>query len=92
METGKQGWKYLFNATKQHYFKQGRSLCGRWMTFGHGDCIEDNGKPQHDECISCRSKLTPELAPKPKKRKQKINESMLGLADAFKAVCNREGI
>lgn len=69
---GNQGWKYLFNAPKQHYFKDGRSLCGRWMTFGHGDCIEDNEKPQHDECTSCRRKLTPELAPKPKKRAKKI--------------------
>lgn len=30
------GWKYLFNADKQHYFTEGRSLCGRWMTFGWG--------------------------------------------------------
>lgn len=70
--TGDQGWKYLFNAPKQHYFKQGQSLCGRWMTFGHGDCTEDDGKPQQDECVSCRRKLTPALAPKPKPRAKKI--------------------
>lgn len=67
------GWKYLFNHPKQHYFKEGRSLCGRWMTFGHGDCEPDNGKVQHDECVTCRRKLTPELAHKPKPRKRKLS-------------------
>ena len=70
--TGNQGWKYLFNAPKQHYFKEGWSLCGRWMTIGWGECVEDNGKPQADECVSCRRKLTPAIAPKPKKRVKKV--------------------
>lgn len=84
--TGTQGWKFLYNAPKQHYFKAGRSLCGRWMTFGHGDCIEDDGKPQHDECSACRRKLTPALAPKPKKRARKINQPLADIAAALREV------
>lgn len=69
------GWKYLSliggnRVQKQHYFVDGRSICGRYMTFGDGGCTLDDGKPQRDECASCRRKLTPELAPKKKPRKK----------------------
>lgn len=80
------GWKYLYNTPKQHYFVDGHSLCGRWLTLGAGDCTPDNGEPQRDECVSCRRKLTPELAPKPKPRKKKQNaEEVLAV---YKEVVN----
>lgn len=29
-----EGWGNLLNASHAHYFTDGRSLCGRWLTFG----------------------------------------------------------
>lgn len=29
-----EGWGNLDNARDAHYFKDGRSLCGRWLAFG----------------------------------------------------------
>lgn len=29
-----EGWKGLINARKWHYFRDGKSLCGKWMNLG----------------------------------------------------------
>ena len=53
----KQGWLILLNAKKAHYFKKdGRSLCGRWLTFSTAN-TEDFNHDSPDNCKSCRSKL-----------------------------------
>jgi hypothetical protein len=50
------GWHFLTNAPKWHYFMQdGRSLCGRWMTFGRVFEQGNDGSP--DNCAACRKKL-----------------------------------
>ena len=34
MSERQEGWGSLTNASAAHYFRDGRSLCGRWMTLG----------------------------------------------------------
>lgn len=54
----KEGWKWLANAPKWHYFREGRSLCGRWMTFGNE--FELGNDNSADNCPTCRKKLLKE--------------------------------
>ena len=61
---GKPGWKWLYNATKWHYFAQnGHSLCGKWMTLTL-DGTETGDDDSTDNCAACRKKLTKEVAAK----------------------------
>lgn len=50
-----EGWTWLFNATKWHYFVGNRSLCGRWINYGHKREQGNNDSP--DNCAACRKKL-----------------------------------
>lgn len=52
----KEGWKYLLNSTKWHYFVEGRSLCGKWATFGN-DGLEQGNDESEDNCAGCRKKF-----------------------------------
>ena len=54
-----EGWQYLFNARKRHYFKlDGRSLCGKWLVLGNGALRSpDHGWASSDDCAGCRKKL-----------------------------------
>jgi len=49
-----QGWKFLSNAKKAHYFIDGKSLCRKWMTFG--SAFEDNNHTSPDNCPACQKK------------------------------------
>lgn len=53
-EKKSRGWSWLHNATKFHYFVDGRSLCGRWLClFLPTEDLED-GKDEHpDNCKAC---------------------------------------
>ncbi len=51
-----EGWKWLFNATKWHYFVDHESLCGRWGTFTMNELEQGNDKSP-DNCKMCRRKL-----------------------------------
>jgi hypothetical protein len=56
-----EGWGYISNSPKWHYFRNGRSLCGRWGSFGRTDLEQGNdGSP--DNCKACRTKITAEKA------------------------------
>ena len=58
-----EGWSWLLNGgTKDHYFVNGRSLCGKWGIIGYGDCDETSDNP----CATCLKKL--------KARKEKKHE------------------
>ena len=58
-----EGWSWLLNGgTKDHYFVNGISLCGKWAIIGHGDCEETSPNP----CASCLKKI--------KTRKEKQHE------------------
>ena len=34
MSETKEGWTWLINSRKDHYFRDGKSLCGKWMVLG----------------------------------------------------------
>jgi hypothetical protein len=48
------GWNWLWNSTKDHYFVDGRSLCGRWMVLGNS--VSDQ-PPSDRPCKGCSKKL-----------------------------------
>lgn len=54
-----EGWQYLFNARKCHYFKlDGRSLCGRWLLLvGGANRSPELGFRTKDDCAGCVRKL-----------------------------------
>lgn len=52
-----EGWGYLPNTAKAHYFADGhRSICGKWMTLG-SPIWESNQtlgvKPDRGTCAAC---------------------------------------
>jgi hypothetical protein len=54
--TPTEGWAYLHNSPKWHYFTEdGKSLCGRWMTFGNDREVGKDNSP--DNCKACITKL-----------------------------------
>lgn len=63
-----EGWGKPFNSRKFHYFRNGRSLCGKWF-FLSKDL--ERGKEEHPEnCRTCANKLFRE-----KKRREKQRSS-----------------
>jgi hypothetical protein len=59
----KEGWTYLINAAKWHYFRDSRSLCGKWMYLGTSDLVKGHdASPQN--CRTCMNKLAKERAKK----------------------------
>lgn len=62
----KAGWNWLWNAKKWHYFKEdGRSLCGRWATFG-SNADAEGYKESSDNCAGCVRRyrdIFPDVAP-----------------------------
>ena len=52
-----EGWTYLMNAIKWHYFgPDGRSLCMRWFYGGPKTDYRDS-PPNFDGCVACTRKL-----------------------------------
>jgi hypothetical protein len=58
----KEGWGFLSNAKKEHYFVDGVSLCGKWMH--KGDVDSTTGARTPDDCAICFKRLTKRLARK----------------------------
>jgi len=58
--TPTEGWKWIVNAPKWHYFRDGRSLCGKWMCLGKS--FEQGNDDSPDNCVACRKKLSAEKA------------------------------
>lgn len=61
-----EGWGWPLFAAKPHYFRDGRSLCGKW-TFGYRtDLTSGRGRGEFD-CAQCQRKLalvpTPPMTP-----------------------------
>ncbi len=56
-----EGWTWIYGATKWHYFRKGKSLCGRWMLLGLGDFEEDEKLESEDNCKTCTKKRRIEL-------------------------------
>ena len=55
MTQNKEGWTWLFNSRKDHYFVDGRSLCGRWLCFS--DDVEIGDDDNKDNCKACQREL-----------------------------------
>lgn len=56
-----EGWTYLLNSPKWHYFREGRALCGRFLLLGNPE-LEQGNEASADNCSSCRRKLEKERA------------------------------
>jgi len=58
----KNGWNYLTNSPKWHYFAGGRSLCGKFLLFGSNSDAEENDKlDSSDNCKACVAKRKAQL-------------------------------
>lgn len=54
-ETPKEGWNFLWNARKSHWFgTDGTSLCKRWFTLG---AVRYAAPQVNPPCATCTKKL-----------------------------------
>ena len=64
-----EGWTFLWNSKKWHYFRDGRSLCRRWMCLSYTpDEKELIDSP--DNCAECKKRRMKELEKEKKKNEQ----------------------
>lgn len=52
----KEGWTWLVNSRKWHYFVDGKALCGKFMLLHVGD-LETGKDNSPDNCTGCKRKL-----------------------------------
>lgn len=53
-----EGWTYLINSPKFHYFRDSVSLCRKWMYSGPDNHLQpEDGKPSKNDCKVCRRKM-----------------------------------
>ena len=53
----KEGWARLFNSRKDHYYRDGKSLCGKWMILGSNSLEKGMS---NNACSACKKKLEKE--------------------------------
>lgn len=54
----KEGWTWLYNTPKWHYFVDQESLCRRWILFSGGAFLEPNMRSNRiGYCKTCEKKL-----------------------------------
>lgn len=58
---GKEGWTWLKNSRKWHYFVDKRSLCGKWQVVADDD-LEQGNDDSPDNCAACKRKLAARTA------------------------------
>lgn len=58
----KEGWGWPGLSRKAHYFRKGRSLCGRWGYFGE---LEQGNDDSNDNCTACKKIYKKELGNPP---------------------------
>ena len=56
-----EGWGRPYKARKWHYFRERRSLCGRWLFSGTD--LEQGTDEHPDNCKVCRRELAKEIRP-----------------------------
>ena len=49
----KEGWNWLLNSGKYHYFRNGQSLCGRWGILSNGGIDENHPDDDYENCKTC---------------------------------------
>lgn len=59
VKSATEGWNWLLNSSKWHYFRGGRSLCGNWLGLGLTEYQQGNDESP-DNCKACRKKLVKE--------------------------------
>lgn len=52
----REGWTWLENSKKWHYFVDGRALCGRWLLVSTPK-LEQGNDDSPDNCLACQKKL-----------------------------------
>ena len=53
-----EGWTWLTNSRKWHYFKKDRrSLCGKFLHMGSMNDLQEGNDDSSDNCAACRRKL-----------------------------------
>ena len=53
-----EGWTWLTNSSKWHYFRgERRSLCGKFLHMGSMNGLEQGNDDSPDNCAACRRKL-----------------------------------
>jgi hypothetical protein len=57
----KEGWTFLWNSPKWHYFREGRSLCGRFLLLGKPE-LGGGNEQSPDNCKGCLRKIQKERA------------------------------
>lgn len=59
--TNKEGWTWLRNSRKWHYFRAGKSLCKRYMLLKHpSEGYESGNNGSTDNCASCKREILKE--------------------------------
>lgn len=59
-----EGWTWLTNAKKWHYFKDGRSACLGYLVFKHpSEGYEVGNDASPDNCKACQRALEKQKAP-----------------------------
>lgn len=56
-----EGWKWIIESRKWHYFRNGRSLCGRWATLSNAG-FETGNDDSPDNCAECKRKIMAQAA------------------------------
>ena len=56
MVENKEGWTWLSNSRKWHYFVDNRSLCGKFGLLSSPK-LEQGNDTSPDNCMACRKKL-----------------------------------
>ncbi len=59
-QTVGEGWTWLYNSRKWHFFRNGRSLCGNFLLLQTGELEGDKDSP--DTCAACWKKRQHEKA------------------------------
>jgi hypothetical protein len=56
-----EGWTWLLNSPKWHYFRDGRSLCKRFILLSRGE-FESGNETSSDNCAAYRKARAAELS------------------------------
>lgn len=56
----KEGWTWVHNSPKWHYYRGNRALCGRMLILKHPEEGYEERQPLRDACPSCAKKLEKE--------------------------------
>ena len=60
--SNQEGWTWLINSRKWHYFRDSRSLCGKFLYLGSTlDELVQGNNASPDNCSACRRKREKEI-------------------------------